>query len=210
MMSQLYYVRNDVFTSEYPCALLNLRRQPIRKPFSAFAHHGRSSRVNRIGALLSPDSPLFRDDRRTKNEEAKRDETKTSPSTTPAIVVLLVHRNHRAPGPTRPGPGSRVATSIPKGWKRASVPAGVPGTGSLPGHWLFMKPRSKLRDTTKRYQGQLSSYRLSGSYFNEYARLSVFLVSRLHPRPKRNRETSLMRIVYKLLKCGKRILFTDS
>lgn len=37
-------------------------------------------------------------------EEAKRNETKTSPSTTPAIVVLLVHRNHRALGLTRPGP----------------------------------------------------------------------------------------------------------
>lgn len=139
----------------------------------------------------------------------KRDETKTSPSTTPAIVVLLVHRNHRAPGPTRPGPGSRVATSIPKGWKRASVPVGVPGTGSLPGHWLFMKPRSKLRDTTKRYQRQSSSYRLSGSYFNEYARLSVFLFSRLHPLPKWNRGTSVW-IVYKILKCGKRTRFTDN
>lgn len=37
-------------------------------------------------------------------EETKRNETKTSPSTTPAIVVLLVHRNHRVLGPTRPGP----------------------------------------------------------------------------------------------------------
>jgi len=37
-------------------------------------------------------------------EGAKRNETKTSPLTTPAIVVLLVHRNHRAFGPTRPGP----------------------------------------------------------------------------------------------------------
>lgn len=34
----------------------------------------------------------------------KRKGTKTSPPTTPAIVVLLVHRNHRTPGPTRPGP----------------------------------------------------------------------------------------------------------
>lgn len=105
MMSQLYCSQRRIHRW-IPCALLNLRRQPIRKPFSAFAHHERSSRVNRIGALLAPDSPLFRDDRRTKNEEAKRDETKTSPSTTPAIVVLLVHRNHRAPrsDPARPGP----------------------------------------------------------------------------------------------------------
>jgi len=96
-----------------------------------------------------------------------------SPSTT-AAIVLLVHRNRRTPQSlTRPGPGSRVATSIPsEGWKRASVPVGVPGTGSgsHPGHWLFMKLRSKLRDTTKRYRGG-RGYRLSASCF-EYARLS--------------------------------------
>lgn len=50
--------------------------------------------------------------------------------------------------------GSRVATSIPEGWKRVSVPAGVPRTGrsccrAIGYSW---SPRSKLRDTTKRYR----------------------------------------------------------
>lgn len=100
------------------------------------------------------------------------------------FIGITEQARERAPDPTtRPGPGSRVATSIPKGWKRASVPVGVPGTGSgsLPGHWLFMKPRSKLRDTTKRYRDR-SSYRLSGSYFNEYARLSAPRLSRARSR----------------------------
>lgn len=38
------------------------------------------------------------------------------------IVVLLVDEEARRMG-------SRVVTSIPEGWKRVSVPAGVPRTG---------------------------------------------------------------------------------
>lgn len=50
--------------------------------------------------------------------------------------------------------GSRVVASIPGGWKRVSVPAGVPRTArsccrAIGYSW---SPRSKLRDTTKRYR----------------------------------------------------------
>jgi len=99
--------------------------------------------------------------RRTSYEEAKRNETKTSPST-PAIVVLLVHRNHRMLGPTRPGPArpgpARDRVLQCRFWRDGSGPrcqsvflGRVRGPSQAIGYsW---SPASKLRDTTKRYQG---------------------------------------------------------
>lgn len=82
--------------------------------------------------------------RKRKGTKRKR-HPRRRPQSSSYWFIGITERSAR-PDPARPGPGSRVATSIPKGWKRASVPVGVPGTGSgsLPGHWLFMKPRFEI------------------------------------------------------------------
>lgn len=105
---------------------------------------------------LVSDSPLFPSARSAVHEEAKRNETKMSLSTAPEIAVLLVHRNHRAPrpGPSRPGIACCNVDSegMEAGLGASRCSWDGFSSGSLPGHWLFMKPRSKLRDTTKRYR----------------------------------------------------------
>lgn len=116
-----------------------------------------ASRANCVDALFSfrfSSIPRRSAKRKWESEKERKRHPRRRPQSSSYWFIGITERPAR-PDPARPGPRSRVATSIPEGWKRASVPLGVPGTGSgsLPGHWLFMKPRSELRDTTERYPG---------------------------------------------------------